>query len=611
MSKKLTNKNQDSSVEDVLNQLNTKYLRIHRNYEKFFWISYMGDHSVDAKFEKAQIAREKFRTDEKLLKKVQEAKQHATKKELKLLGQWELFFNKFQTPTEAKDVFSKVVTLEKEILKKQTSRKEGYIHPKTKKFIPASRAQMQDIMVTHDDEKIRRACFVALEELAVLCADEYIELVRLRNEYARILGFEDFYAYKIKTEEDMTKTELFKIFDEIYEKTKYAFKEYKKLEKTKPGIRKPWNKGYMLSGDFTKESDPYFPFDEALQRWGESFAALGITFHGGTLQLDLLDRKGKYENGFCHWPDLVHYVNGTRKPGSANFTCNVSYGQVGSAEDGYNTLFHEGGHAAHLLNSMQTQTCVNNEYPPASTAWDETQSMFLDSMLSSIEWTTRYAKNKDGESYPFNLFLRELKKLHRFSPLSMMGITSVMTFERRVYETKKLTKKELFTIAKSTYRKYSDTAVDSYRLLSIPHIYSWESSCSYQGYGLAQLAVVQWRTYFFKKYGYIVDNKNVGRELKRMWKYGSAETFQNCVKLATGTKLSPQPYVKSVTAPLPKVLKKAQEKITRLEKVKRHSGKIDLDATIKMVHGKKVVATNKKSFEDMAATYAAWLNAKK
>ena len=107
----------------------------------------------------------------------------------------------------------------------------------------------------------------------------------------------------------------------------------------------------------------------------------------------------------------------------------------------------------------------------------------------------------------------------------------------------------------------TDTEVDSLRLLSIPHIYSWESACSYQGYGLAQLAVYQWREYFYKKYGFIVDNKAVGKEMRAVWKYGSAKTFPECVKLATGNKLSPEAYLKQITASADTVLKTAKQKI--------------------------------------------------
>ena len=42
--------------------------------------------------------------------------------------------------------------------------------------------------------------------------------------------------------------------------------------------------------------------EKALENWGRSFSKLGIDYQGATMTLDLLDRKGKYSNGFCHWP---------------------------------------------------------------------------------------------------------------------------------------------------------------------------------------------------------------------------------------------------------------------------------------------------------------------
>lgn len=610
---KMNGKNSASpaDVKKFIEKLNKEYTTVHSRYEKLFWTSYMGDRSVDESFEKAQIARENFRSNEKYCALTQELLQVAKGSDNDKLTQWAWFFSKYQTPEHVRHIYKDIVTLEKNILQKHSSRTEGYIDPKTKVFTKASRAQMSSMQLTHADEKIRKACFLALEKLAQTCTSELVQLVSLRNDYAQALGFEDFYAYKVKTEEDMTKEELFDIFDTIFEKTKFGFENLRKMEKDLPGLRKPWNRGYLLSGDFTKESDKYFPFEKALDRWGRSFNQLGISYQNGTLQLDLLNREGKYDNGFCHWPDLVHFDGKKRIPGSANFTCNVVYGQAGSAEQGYNTLFHEGGHAAHLLNSEETEVCVNNEYPPASTAWDETQSMFLDTMLSSVEWVSRYAYTNEGEPYPFSLFEKEVEKLRPLAPLSLNGISSVMNFERVLYEENNLTEKKLLSIAKTIYRKFTDTEVDSLRLLSIPHIYTWESSCSYQGYGLAQLALMQWREYFYKKYGYIVDNKAVGKEMKAVWKYGSAKTFPECVKLATGKKLSPDAFLKSVTMSSQSVLKTARQKIKRLETIPKGRKPIQLNATIKMVHGKKTVATNKKSFENMTNTYAKWLTTQK
>ena len=354
----MSKKAKTNSAETLLEKLNKDYLKVHKRYEDLFWKMYMGDHTLQTKFKDAQIARENFRSDEKLSQQVSEAIETASKKNVKKLKQWSWFFSKYQTPTEVKKIFKKISTLENKIHKDRAKRKEGYTDPKTKKFVKASEMQMRELTATHDKEAIRKACYQALERLALSSIKDYVELVKLRNNYAQALGYSDFYAYKAEVEEGMSKKELFTIFDKIYDKTKYAFKEMDKMKKENPGLKKPWNIGYLLAGDFTKESDPYFPFEEALERWGRSFAALGIDFQGSTLQLDLLDRDGKYSNGFCHWPDLVHFKDGKRIPGSSNFTCNVVYGQVGSSEGGYNTLFHEGGHAAHLLNTEETEACV-------------------------------------------------------------------------------------------------------------------------------------------------------------------------------------------------------------------------------------------------------------
>lgn len=596
---------------EFLDLLNTKHAKLHHSYESLFWISYMGDHSVNDKMKKALEARDQFRANRKLYNQVKGALKTASKKDKERLTYWKIFFEKYQMPESVLGIKKKIDELESKIHKGIATRKEGYLDPKSGKFVKASKNKMGAMMRTESSEEVRKAAFVALEKLAEGFVDDYIKLVALKNEFARTLGFSDFYAYKLETEEGMKKADLFKIFDEIYEKTKYGFDAIKKLEKTMPGLRKPWNFGYMMAGDFTKEENPYFPFDEALTRWGKSFAALGINYQGGQLQLDLLDRAGKYNNGFCHYPDLVYQANKKWHKGSSNFTCNVVYGQVGSGSEGIHTLFHEGGHAADRLNSRQSESCINTEYPPASTAWAETQSMFLDTMHGSIEWRTRYAKNKEGVSYPFDLFKRRVEKTGMLAPLVMMGIHDVMEFERRVYETKNLTKEKVLTIARQCYKKFFARSEDSISLLGVPHIYSWESSCSYHGYGLAELALTQWRAYFYDKYGYVVDNPNVGKEMTKVWNLGSSKTFPECIKIATGKKLSPKAFIQTVTMTIPQRIALGKKRLERMEKVRFYTKPVNLNAKIRMVHGKEIIADNRKSFEVMAEKYAKWLNTKK
>jgi len=598
-------------IKDFLELLNLKYYNLSKKYETYYWDSYMGDPSVDDMLRDSLIKRDSFTASKKHLDKVREMILSANKTNKARLGYWEHFFETNQIPQDVLTIRKEISDLENKIAADKNNRKEGYIHPHTKKFIKAPMNQMYMIRATNSDEKIRKAVHMTIESYADDFVKELVELVALRNTFAKELGYEDFYAYKLHVEERMTKEELFSLFDDIYDQTKFAFKDVRKMEKNMPGLTKPWNYGYMLSGDFTHEEDQYYPLDEILERWGMSFTRCGIDYAGGELKLDLLERNGKYNNGFCHWPKIIRYVEGKRIPGEARFTCNATYGQVGSGDIAGNTLFHEGGHAAHLLNSCMEDVCLNHEYPPTSTAWAETQSMFLDTMFSSIEWRTKYAKNKDGKPYPLDLFKRKLEKLHMLSPLGMMGISSVMYFEKELYEMKKITEKKVRDLAKDIHKRFSAQEGTSLRSLNTPHIYSFQSACSYQGYGLAELALSQWRKYFYDTYGQIVDNPQVGKEMKQVWKIANSKTFPEMITIATGKKLSAQAYLESALATKEKSISIANKRIETLSKNRSRKNVINLKANISMWHGKKKVCDNKKSFEDMTQKYAKWLETQK
>lgn len=566
----------------------------------------MGDATANKKMDAAMHKRDAFRSNKKLAQQVDDALVNSKGTIRKRLLHWKNFFSLFQTPDAALPIKKEVAELESEIHKIRTTRKEGYFDPYTNEFTVASENKMSSMLSTNPDEKIRKAIFDALQKLPHDTVHLFAKLISKRNEFARVLGYENFYAYKAKIDENMTLTELFSVFEKIYDKTHYVYDEIRALENKTPGITKPWNFSYMMTGDFTKEEDPYFNINEALTRWGATFSALGADLAGGTLVLDLLDRKGKYNNGFCHWPKTVSYVKNKRIAGTSQISCNIVLGQVGEGySEGHVTLFHEGGHAVHYLNSVQKDVILNHEYPPSSVSWAETQSGFMDTILSSIEWSTRYA------NYPFELFEKKKRQLHFLAPLSVLSINSVMELERRLYEEKNISPESIIKIAYEVNRKFSGLSETTLSLLNVPHIYSWESSAYYHGYGLAKLQVCQLRDYFYKKYGYIVDNPNIGKELKKVWKLAASRPSNEFIKMITGKKISADAYIKTVTAPIEQVLKDAKEKIKRLEKVKRYTKPIDLKGTVVIVDGKRKIADSKKGFEIMAEKFKKWLNIQK
>lgn len=90
-----------------------------------------------------------------------------------------------------------------------------------------------------------------------------------------------------------------------------------------------------------------------------------------------------------------------------------------------------------------------------------------------------------------------------------MGIAAMVAFERLVYLEENLTAEKVKQFAATISAEYFDYTEPFHFVLLPVHLYSWESACAYHGYGLASLAVAQWRKYWYEKDGYIVDNPHI------------------------------------------------------------------------------------------------------
>ena len=135
-------------------------------------------------------------------------------------------------------------------------------------------------------------------------ANGFLDIVKQRNAFARAQGFDNYFDFKVQKNERMSTRQLFAILDDFEERTAQAnTRALNDLVHTHGAdATQPWNLRFYVSGDTTRQLDPYLSFGKGLERWITSFRHLGIAYRGATLQLDLLERKGKYQNGFCHGP---------------------------------------------------------------------------------------------------------------------------------------------------------------------------------------------------------------------------------------------------------------------------------------------------------------------
>lgn len=514
---------------------------------------------------------------------------------------------------EAKSIREATSKIESELEMKRNGMELGYTDPASGEVVTVSSVGLRNIMRTSSDEATRKAAFEGLCTIGpFVCSTGFVEIVKLRNKLARELGFEDYYDYTVTNAEGFGKKRLFEILDSLEEGTRPLMETGRKELERRFGksALEPYNMGYMMAGSVIKKMDPYFPFSKSVERYVRSYAALGIGYESATMSLDLLDRPGKYSNGFCHWP-VPAWVkpDGTWVPSQTNFTSLADPTAVGSGLTALTTLMHEAGHAAHFANIRQPSPLFSQERAPTSVAYAENQSMFLDSLVGDAAWRARYARHPaTGKPIPFEVIEEEIQSTHPFSVFGLRAMLAVSYYEKALYELpdEEVTEEKMIALAEEIETKIQG-GPSSRPLLSVPHLVSDEASCYYQGYTLAEMSVHQTREYFKSKDGYIVDNPNVGPTLtEKYWRCGNSRMFLDLVRDLTGKELSGEAWTQSLKETTEeKIEKERKEYNEMIQKCEAEAaakgggegkeGDVDLNMNVRFVDGDVVIADSEKS----------------
>jgi hypothetical protein len=606
-------------VNALLQELNSAYMRMHFEKEDAFWKDKMGLAArVPGDFEKKEISLQSWISDPKYLPSLRAelSKPELSPEDRVGLQGWLRFFDVHAIENaEAKALANRIVEMEGRLQEVRGAMKLGYLDPATGEHVPASSVRLGLMIRTSKDDALRKAAHRGLQSIErEVLAKGFLDIVRERNRLGRMLGYEDYYDYKVSRNEGFSKKVLFGILGDLEARTRDVCKASidALAAASGPSAREAWNFLYLTAGDVTAQMDPYFGFGTALGRWGRSFTALGIKYRGATLTLDLLDRKGKYENGFMHGPVPGFMDAGEYLPARINFTANAIPGQVGSGHRATETLFHEGGHAAHFSNILMPAPCFSQEYAPTSVAFAETQSMFLDSFIETPEWLIRYARDGRGDPMPLDLIRENIAKKHPYKAFALRAMMTVCFGEKAIYEMheKDLTPENVIAALRRIEKELQFLNEGTRPVLSVPHLLSGESSAYYHGYVLAEMAVHQTRRFFLKRDGALVDNPNIGRDLaEHYWKPGNARTFPEMIQGMTGRPFGAEATVEMVNTPLAEALAEVDAAAARNQAPASASAPVELDAVIRLVHGDEVIASNEggESFAALEKKYAEWL----
>lgn len=608
---------------DYFNALNRDYLAVHQAKEDLFWQLYMGTGSDDAsaRFSVAESAYKRFISQPQRLVELRnhisalEASPVSDNRQALLHGLqgWYRFFdcNVIEDP-QAQALMDDIIAAESALYEKRKAYEMTHLNAKGE-WVPASLGELLTNQATNDTEAYRQSSQQALRNLEQwLLHNGFPELISLRNRFARQMGYRNYFDYKVNKTERMSPEQLFTILDPFEAQTREAnVRSLRELAESKgPDALLPWNVRYASAGDVTRQLDPYFPFAASLARWVNSFKRLHIGFNGAEMQLDLLVRKGKYENGFMHAPVPAFVQQNKWIPARINFTSLARPDQVGSGASGINTLFHEGGHAAHFANIRQNAPCFSQEFPPTSMAYAETQSMFCDSLLHDADWLKRYAKNAQGEAIPDDLIRADISTRQPMRAFNERHILLVPYFEWELYSwsDEQRTPEAMTQLARDVEQRILGVSGSPRPTLAIPHLLSMESACSYQGYLLALMAVEQTRHYFLQRDGYLTDNAAIGPDLaKHYWLPGNSVSHDATLISLTGEGFNPAYLARACNLTVDEAWQQAQTTMAQAQLRPQAGADFDLSARIRIVDGDRVLADNEKGDEAMCQDFAEFI----
>ncbi|WIA33193.1 hypothetical protein OEZ86_006339 [Tetradesmus obliquus] len=634
-----------TEVTNFISDLNNKYEKVHKAFEDNFWATKMNLQGCSSEaLARTKTDYDSFLADPVNLKAVKEQLQRGdlSEEQRKVLGVLERTFGCYITEDPAAAALkARLNEAEAALAEARNTMQLGYSDPESGAFTTASSVQLRNLMRVAEGEATRRSAYEGLRSIGPFVSEKFLGIIKDRNKLARLLGFEDFYDYKVTAAEGFGKTRLFEILDDLEAKTRPIMEAARqRLAKEKgPAALEPHNISQALAGDTTKATDPYFPFEDAVDVWGRTFAGLGISYKGSVMTLDLCDRRGKYSNGFCHWPQpawrkadggwVPAHANFTslasvqpawRKadggwvPAHANFTSLASPDQLGSGKTALETLLHEGGHAAHFANVDQHSPFFSQERAPTSVAYAENQSMFLDSLAGDGAWLGRYAVSRQGEVMPWSVVQQMVEDTHPYEVFQVRAMLAVPYFEKALYELPEdqLTVEALQALADQIEAKVQG-GLSPRPLLSVPHILADESSCYYHGYVLAEMSVHQTRDHFIEKYGHIVDNPQVGNDLTSVyWQPGNGSMFLDLVQQLTGKPLLADAWVAKLQLPTQQLLAKQQQDYEAAVKAGpkfKTGSEIDIGMRVRLVHGDEVISDSETDggFQGACAKFKAWV----
>ncbi|MFH1049763.1 MAG: M2 family metallopeptidase [bacterium] len=396
-----------------------------------------------------------------------------------------------------------------------------------------------------DSKKLEKV-WKAHKSIGPLVAEDIIALVKLRNEAAKELGFNNYHEMSLKLNEQ-DPTEISKLFDELDELTKESFKSLKNemdgVISKQCGIKKeelmPWHYQNRYFQEAPKiydiDLDVYYKGKDIVKLTEDYYSSISLPIDDMVKNSDLFEREGKSQHAFC--------IDINRDKKDTRVLCNVK-----DNSSWMNTMLHEFGHAVYF--KWHDKDLPWFLKTPAQIFTTEAIAMMFGRLSSNPQFMQDMLGISDAEKTKiaetaFKILTLEQLVFSRWSQV-------MYRFEKSMYENPDQDLNKLWwdlvekyqMVKKPAGRNEPDWATKT-------HIAS--SPCYYHNYHLGELLASQLDNYIKKDVLKLAEGKEtayfkqpeVGEYLiKTVFTPGAKYLWNDMIEKATGEKLTAKYYAK-------------------------------------------------------------------
>lgn len=405
--------------------------------------------------------------------------------------------------------------------------------------------EIEEILSTSSKSDDVKATWLASKEVGKSVSADIVNLVKLRNEIAKELGFENYHTMSL-TLSEQNPEDIAKIFEELDNLTKPAFELLKNdidqyLSK-KFNVKKENLEAWHYQNRYFQEApkmynvdlDKYYINQDVVAFTIKYYKSIGMDINDLITNSDLYEKPGKNQHAYCTNID---------KEGDVRVLCNVK-----NNASWMNTMLHEFGHAVY-------DKYIDKDLPyflrdPAHTFTTESIAMIFGRFASNPKWIQDIVGITNEEK---NLIADESFKTLRLEQLVFSRWVQVMyNFEKNMYANPDQDLNKLWW-----------DMVEKYQLIKRPEnrnepdwatkIHIATSPCYYHNYLLGELMASQLfytindkiiKTFDYKNQSF-AGNAEVGKFLiDNIFKPGNKWFWNDMIEKATGEKLTAKYYAK-------------------------------------------------------------------